>query len=149
MAIGISMETEKEDLTLLGVKDAVTALEKGVCSSESLIESCLAKIKSNNGKINGFIHVEVEQATRDALESDNRRKNGTLLSPLDGVPLAVKDNIDILGQPTTNGLGIRWMPSKDAAIVRLLRNKGMILLGKTNMHEAALGATTDNPHYGK
>ena len=51
MAIGISMETEKEDLTLLGVKDAVTALEKGVCSSESLIESCLAKIKSNNGKI--------------------------------------------------------------------------------------------------
>ena len=98
------METKKEDLTLLGVKDAVTALKKGVCSSERLIESCLAKIKSNNGKMNGFIHVETEQATRDALQSDNRRKNGTLLSPLDGVPLAVKDNIDILGQPTTNGL---------------------------------------------
>ena len=143
------METNKEDLTLLGVKDAVTALEKGVCSSETFIESCLAKIKSNNGKINGFIHIETEQATRDALQSDNRRKNGTLLSPLDGVPLAVKDNIDILGQPTTNGLGMHWIPSKDAAIVKLLRNKGMVFLGKTNMHEAALGATTDNPHHGK
>ena len=143
------METKKEDLTLLGVKDAVTALKKGVCSSERLIESCLAKIKSNNGKMNGFIHVETEQATRDALQSDNRRKNGTLLSPLDGVPLAVKDNIDILGQPTTNGLGMHWIPSKDAAIVKLLRNKGMVFLGKTNMHEAALGATTDNPHHGK
>jgi len=143
------METEKEDLTLLGIKDAVFALEKGVCSSERLIESCLAKIKSNNGKINGFIHVEAEQATRDALQSDNRRKNGTLLSPLDGVPLAVKDNIDISGQPTTNGLGMHWIPSKDAAIVKLLRNKGMVFLGKTNMHEAALGATTDNPHHGK
>ena len=52
------METKKEDLTLLGVKDAIAALEKGVCSSETFIESCLAKIKSNNGKLNGFIHVE-------------------------------------------------------------------------------------------
>ena len=143
------MESKKEDLTLLGVKDAIAALEKGVCSSETFIESCLAKIKSNNGKLNGFIHVEAEQAARDALQSDNRRKNGTLLSPLDGVPLAVKDNIDILGQPTTNGLGMHWIPSEDAAVVKLLRNKGMIFLGKTNMHEAALGATTDNPHHGK
>ena len=143
------MASKKEDLTLLGVKDAIAALEKGVCSSETFIESCLAKIKSNNGKLNGFIHVEAEQAARDALQSDNRRKNGTLLSPLDGVPLAVKDNIDILGQPTTNGLGMHWIPSEDAAVVKLLRNKGMIFLGKTNMHEAALGATTDNPHHGK
>ena len=60
------METKKEDLTLLGVKDAVTALKKGVCSSERLIESCLTKIKSNNDKMNGFIHVETQQATRDA-----------------------------------------------------------------------------------
>ena len=140
------MKTEEEDLTLLSVKDAVTALERGVCSSERLIESCLAKIKTNNGKINSFIHVEAEQATSDAVQSDNRRKNGTLLSPLDGVPLAVKDNIDILGQPTTNGLGIRWMPSKDAAIVRLLRNKGMILLGKTNMHEAFLTHKLSSSH---
>ena len=140
------MEIKKEDLTLLGVKDAAAALEKGVCSSQSLIESCLAKMKSKNKEINGFIHVDTEQAARAALLSDTRRQNGTLLSPLDGVPLAVKDNIDILGQPTTNGLGMHWMPSEDAAIVKFLRNKGMIFLGKTNMHEAALGATTDNPH---
>ena len=143
------MEIKKEDLTLLGVKDAAAALEKGVCSSQRLIESCLLKIKSKNEEINGFIHVETEQSARDALLSDTRRKNGTLLSPLDGVPLAVKDNIDVLGQPTTNGLGMHWMPSEDAAIVKFLRNKGMIFLGKTNMHEAALGATTDNPHHGK
>ena len=70
--------------------------------------------------------------------------------PLWGIPFAVKDNIDVAGMPTTAGMATRSdrIAMQDAFVVRRLRAAGMVLLGKTNMHEAALGATNANPHYG-
>jgi aspartyl-tRNA(Asn)/glutamyl-tRNA(Gln) amidotransferase subunit A len=70
--------------------------------------------------------------------------------PLDGLLVALKDNIDVAGLPTTNGLGAAaaHVAEHDATVVDRLRRAGAILIGKLNMHEAALGATSDNPHHG-
>ena len=72
------------------------------------------------------------------------------LGPLDGIPVALKDNIDIAGLPTSNGLGgLAPTATHDAEVSRRLRRAGAVVLGKLNMHEAALGGTTDNPHHGR
>ena len=143
------MKSTIEDPTNLGVNAASVALNSGDISSTELIEASLTKIEKYGRGLNAFIHVESESSRKDASASDDRRQRGALLSPLDGIPIAIKDNIDIAGQPTTNGLGTRWFPVDDASVISMLRDKGMVFLGKTNMHEAALGATTNNPHYGQ
>jgi Asp-tRNA(Asn)/Glu-tRNA(Gln) amidotransferase A subunit family amidase len=61
----------------------------------------------------------------------------------------VKDNIDVAGLPTTNGLGTSWLAGEDAVAVAALRTRGLIPLGKVGLHEGALGTTTDNPHHGR
>ena len=73
------------------------------------------------------------------------------LSPIDGIPIAVKDNIDVAGVPTTNGFGGARHPvaTADAEVIRRLRAAGAVILGKLNMQEGALGAVNDNPHHGR
>ncbi len=80
--------------------------------------------------------------------ADRRRRDG-VIGRLDGIPLALKDNFDMAGWPTRAGLPGRGKPvAEDAHVVARLRASGAMLLGKTNMDEGALGATTDNPHFG-
>ncbi|MDG2287029.1 MAG: amidase family protein, partial [Alphaproteobacteria bacterium] len=131
----------------LGIFEAARALAAGALTSRTLVEACLDRI--DDEPFHAFIHVAADNALEEAVRSDVRRRDGGLMSPLDGVPIALKDNIDVIGQPTTNGLGTSWMPSRDADVVTLLRERGLVLIGKTNMHEGALGATTDNPHHGR
>ena len=137
------------NVSRLSLADASKALASGDCSSGELVQSCLNKIQLNEDEINAFTNVNGCEALEEARISDSRRKSGSALSELDGIPIAVKDNIDVIRQPTTNGLNMSWFPKKDAYLIRRLRSMGLIILGKTNMHEAALGATTDNPHHGK
>jgi aspartyl-tRNA(Asn)/glutamyl-tRNA(Gln) amidotransferase subunit A len=133
----------------LGVAEAARALATGATTSRTLVEACLERINEANPALNAFIHVASDRAIEEADQSDARRRDGSPMSPLDGVPIALKDNIDIVGQPTTNGLGTSWMPNRDAGVVSLLRERGLVFVGKANMHEGALGATTDNPHHGR
>jgi aspartyl-tRNA(Asn)/glutamyl-tRNA(Gln) amidotransferase subunit A len=135
--------------TDLGITGAARALASGALTSRALVEACLERVAAENSVLNAFIHVASDMALEEASGSDARRREGSAMSPLDGVPIALKDNIDVVGQPTTNGLGISWMPNSDAGVVTLLRERGLVLLGKANMHEGALGATTDNPHHGR
>ncbi|MSO90298.1 MAG: amidase [Acetobacteraceae bacterium] len=133
-----------------GVCEAVAALEVGDVSALELTSTCLDRIEGPRGRaLNAFIHVAANDALAAAAASDGRRTAGKPLSRLDGVPIAIKDNIDAQGMPTTNGLGTCWMPMTDASVVQRLHDAGMVILGKLNMHEAALGATTDNPHHGR
>ena len=127
------------------------ALSSGVCTSLELTHTLLKRIHARNPVLNAYLHIDDEGALRDAAKSDARRKHGKLLGPLDGLSLAVKDNIDVLGMPTTAGMATRRarMASKDSFVVRQLRQEGMLVIGKLNMHEAALGATNDNPHFGR
>jgi len=145
----MSEKTKTNNLTHLSVRETMGVLSSGNISSVEIVEACIEKITLDDENINAFTYLAREFALQSAKESDSRRRKGELLSGLDGIPIAFKDNIDVQGQPTTNGLGTNWMPQTDAAIVQDFRSKGMILIGKTNMHEAALGATTDNPHHGK
>ncbi|WEN14931.1 amidase [Rhodanobacter sp. AS-Z3] len=86
---------------------------------------------------------------QDQAELADRRRRDGVIGRLDGIPLAVKDNFDIAGWPTRVGLPARGKPvHDDAHVVARLRASGALLLGKTNMDEGALGATTDNPHFG-
>ena len=132
----------------LGVQEAASALANRQVSARELTENCLGRINSAHGQdLNAFIHVADDLARQQGIASDERRASGKLLSDLDGVPIAVKDNIDVRGMPTTNGLATHWTPVADAPVIQQLRAAGMIILGKLNMHEGALGATTDNPHH--
>lgn len=133
----------------LGIADAARGLASGALTSRILVEACLDRIEAENPTLKAFIHVAYDMALEEANRSDDRRREGSPMSPLDGVPIALKDNIDVIGQPTTNGLGVSWMPRRDAGVVTLLRERGLVLVGKANMHEGALGATTDNPHHGR
>ncbi|MBH68098.1 MAG: amidase [Rhodospirillaceae bacterium] len=145
----MSKQLKSVDFTNFSVVDAVNALASGELSSSDLVTACLKKITTDDRRVNAFVHVASDCALVQAQESDNRRKTGKSLSSVDGIPIALKDNIDVKGQPTTNGLGTKWIPETDAKVVAELRARGMVFIGKTNMHEAALGATTNNPHYGK
>jgi len=145
----LSVPTFDRNPADLGISECARLLACGELNSRALVDACLQRIGGEGKMLNAFIHVDGDMARAEADLSDLRRAECSPLSPLDGVPIALKDNIDVIGLPTTNGLGTSWMPSQDAGVVTLLRERGIVLIGKTNMHEGALGATTDNPHHGR
>lgn len=97
-----------------------------------------------------FIAQDREDLLAQAAASSERYRRGAPLGPLDGVPVAVKDEIPQVPYPTTSGTGMKGLPraSRDAALITRLREAGALLIGKTNMHEVGLGTTGVNPHHG-
>ena len=138
------------DIVALGVAGLAQALDAGETTSASATDTYLNRIDDQNDALNAFITVMADAARKDADASDKRRADGKALGPLDGVPIALKDNIDVAGVPTTGGVDVyrRSIPEQDADVVRRLREAGAVILGKLNMHEAAHGATTANEAFG-
>ncbi len=126
------------------------ALVAGEFSAREFTEATLERIETLNGALNAFTAVTAEQALAAADESDVRRERGASIGPLDGVPLALKDNIDLQGTPTTAGMETRRgaIANEDAVVTARLRAAGAVLLGKLNMEAAAMGAVTNNPDFG-
>ena len=124
-------------------------LKRGEVSALELTDAILDRIDGRR-ELGAYISVTAEQARDAAREADERRARGDRLGPLDGIPLALKDNIDVTGVPATAGAA--WfrnrVPRRDAVVARRLRAAGAVIVGKTNMHELAYGATNDNPHFG-
>ena len=138
------------DLTTLDITDAAAGLAAGDFSAGGLLDAYLARIDRYENGLNCFITLLIDQARVQARAADQRRANGhDRLSTLDGIPIALKDNMDLAGVPTTNGMAKLRTPARDAAAVERLRRGGAVIMGKLNMHEGALGATTDNPHHGR
>lgn len=140
------------DLLMRPATELGRMLASGELTSETLVGQTLAAIDARDGEINSYISIQRETALAQARESDARRKAGAPLSAIDGLTVAVKDNIDVAGAVTTGGLAIPQSAepaAEDAFCVAKLRAAGAVLIGKLNMHEAALGATNDNPHHGK
>jgi aspartyl-tRNA(Asn)/glutamyl-tRNA(Gln) amidotransferase subunit A len=101
-----------------------------------------------NARLNAFVAIDAAGAETQARESDARREQGKAIGRLDGVPVAIKDNIDVAGLPTQAGMpGVRAPATRDAAVVERLRGAGAVLLGKTGMDEGP-GADGSNPHFG-
>lgn len=134
----------------LGVVALREAFRAGRVSVVAATAHYLARIERFDPVLKAFTHVDAAGARAAAEASAARFEAGTP-GPLEGVPIAVKANIDVRGLPVTGGIAAlreRIAPA-DAEVIERLRAAGAVLLGMLNLHEAALGATTDNAAYGQ
>ena len=129
--------------------DLVTQLASGGLTSVALTERCLSAIAERDDRIGAFLHVDREDALRQAAAIDDRRKQGETLGPLAGIPIAVKDVLCQEGQPTTCASRMleKFVPPYDAHAITKLRDAGAVLLGRTNMDEFAMGSSCENSAY--
>ncbi len=119
-------------------------------SATEVATECLRRIEATDAELHAFIAVDGERVLEAAAAADARRAAGGDLPPLLGVPIAIKDNLATADLPTTGGTRLLrdYRPTEDADVVRAIKAAGAIVLGKTNLHEAAFGITSKNPHYG-
>ncbi len=125
------------------LNEAAAALAQRTISSEELTKLCLARIAKLDHALNSFITLDADSALNQARESDRRRNAGRASSHLDGIPLALKDNIDTAGVQTTAAAKVfkDRIPSDDAEVTRRLKAAGVVLLGKLNLDEMAFAGT--------
>ncbi|MDX6617287.1 MAG: amidase [Solirubrobacterales bacterium] len=136
------------DLAFAGVARQAELIRSGEISSRELIELYLGRIERINPRINAFTAVFSEAALEEAELADARRGRGEQ-APLLGVPIAIKDNIDIAGYVTSFGTGCYDEPaSEDAALVQRLRGAGAVIIGKTTLPELAIVGFTETPTWG-
>lgn len=125
-------------------------LRGGEISCKELLEESLAAIERDNQRLNAFAEVTEELARSQAEVLDEELATGSYRGPLHGIPVSVKDIIDVAGVPTRAGsAAYDVLPEEDAPSVSLLKQAGAVLLGKAATHEFALGVTTPqsrNPH---
>ncbi len=138
------------DLTHLTVAEAASLIREGELSPIDLVEAALERIKALEPHLNAFITVMGEQALATAKVLAQEAALGHFRGPLHGIPVGLKDLFFTKGVPTTAGspLLADHIPEEDATVVARLRQAGAVIVGKLNLHEFALGATSNNPHYG-
>jgi aspartyl-tRNA(Asn)/glutamyl-tRNA(Gln) amidotransferase subunit A len=133
----------QDDLTALTLKDASGMIAAGKVTPTQLTMACLERIRIYNPKLDTFITVLREQALAQAKVLDEEQKAGKLRSPLHGIPIGVKDNMETAGTRTTSGSAVLddHVPTQNAEVVRRLIAAGAVLIGKTNMSEFAGGVS--------
>jgi aspartyl-tRNA(Asn)/glutamyl-tRNA(Gln) amidotransferase subunit A len=138
------------DLAALTLAQASALLRRRDVSPVELTEACLARIERHDRALNAFITITRERALATAREMETELRRGRTRGPLHGVPIALKDNIDTGGVLTTAASGVfkDRIPTEDAEVVVRLKRAGVILLGKLNLHEFALGGTSAVTYYG-
>jgi aspartyl-tRNA(Asn)/glutamyl-tRNA(Gln) amidotransferase subunit A len=130
------------------ITETAPLIKTGALSPVDLVRSCLARIDARP-ELNAFITVMRDQALKDAEQAVTALSAGRWLGPLHGIPVSVKDLVDVAGTPTTSGSNVpARVPHTDAPIVRQLRAAGAIVIGKTNLHEFAFGTTSDETAFG-
>jgi aspartyl-tRNA(Asn)/glutamyl-tRNA(Gln) amidotransferase subunit A len=132
------------------IAELVRAVAAHVITAEAVVERCLAAIAERDPSINAFITVMAESARVRARELDREIAAGKPPRLLHGVPVSLKDLIDVRGIGTTAASRVRQavVASTDAPVVTRLRDAGAVIIGKTNLHEFALGTTNEESAYG-
>ena len=139
------------DLTRLTAAALADAISTGQASAEEVARAHLDRIEAVDGAVHAFLHVSTESALEQARAVDRARALGDApVSGLAGVPLALKDIVVQAGVPATAGSKILegWIPPYDATVTRRLLEAGVVILGKTNLDEFAMGSSTENSAYG-
>jgi aspartyl-tRNA(Asn)/glutamyl-tRNA(Gln) amidotransferase subunit A len=119
-------------------------------SAAERLEASLAALAENRSLTNAFIYAEPVAARAAARAVDEERRRGVDRGPLHGMPVSIKDLIDIAGQLTTAASNVRkgHLAVRDATVIQRLREAGAVILGKTNLHEFALGTTSEESAFG-
>lgn len=137
------------DITNMDITAISDALDKKIITSENLIKIYLERIEKYNDKYNALITVN-DNAISEAQKLDEERSNGNVRSILHGIPIIVKDNIDALNMPTTDGsknLSDNY-PIKDAEAIKKLKDAGAIIIAKSNMSKYAFYASSSTSDFG-
>jgi aspartyl-tRNA(Asn)/glutamyl-tRNA(Gln) amidotransferase subunit A len=139
-----------DPLAGLSLADVSERIRTRAVSPVELVNACLARIDIYNPKLNAFITVARDAALADAKTLEAEQRAGKLRSPLHGIPIALKDNIDTAGMRTTAASAVfdDRMPNEDAEVTRRLKAAGAIVIGKANLHEFAMGGTSATSYYG-
>jgi aspartyl-tRNA(Asn)/glutamyl-tRNA(Gln) amidotransferase subunit A len=138
------------ELTRMTAAELAAVIAAGEVSAVEVTEAHLGRIEQVDPQVHAFLHVSADGARAAARAVDQRRAAGAALGPLAGVPLALKDLFTTEDMPTTCGSRIldSWRPPYDATITRRLREAGVVVLGKANMDEFAMGSSTENSAFG-
>ncbi|MCW5888212.1 MAG: Asp-tRNA(Asn)/Glu-tRNA(Gln) amidotransferase subunit GatA [Anaerolineales bacterium] len=138
----------------LSATAALAGLRAGDFSSEELTRAYLERIAHHNARLNAYLYVAAESALQAAADADRQyaaaRRTGATTPPLLGLPIAVKDVLAVAGMPATCGSRMleQFVPSYTATSVQRLLDAGVVILGKTNTDEFAMGSSTENSAYG-
>jgi aspartyl-tRNA(Asn)/glutamyl-tRNA(Gln) amidotransferase subunit A len=135
---------------MMTIEEFGRRLRAGDITAEQTTDECLRRIEADNPRLNAFILVMADEARRQAREADRELAAGRDRGPLHGVPISVKDLIDVRGVATTAASRVRegHVAEFDAPAIAHLRKAGAIFVGKTNLHEFAFGTTSDESAFG-
>jgi aspartyl-tRNA(Asn)/glutamyl-tRNA(Gln) amidotransferase subunit A len=135
---------------MMSLVEMSAALAAGTVTARALVEESLSRIDALDRDIHAFTYVATEMALREADASDARRGGNAARGPMDGIPIAVKDNLYVAGMPASWG-SRAWqffVPTEDDIAVERLRAAGSVIVGKTNTPEFAMSFTTSNDLFG-
>jgi amidase len=138
-----------DDAVLAPATELVERMRGGSLSPVELLDAVLERIERHNGTLNAYVLVLAEQARAQARDSEERIRRGEA-RPLEGLPVAIKDNVHLAGTPMTLASeAVKAAPSPvDSYVVRRLRDAGAVLVGKTNLPELGTVPTTENRRFG-
>jgi aspartyl-tRNA(Asn)/glutamyl-tRNA(Gln) amidotransferase subunit A len=138
------------ELAFATIAELSALLARRTISPVEITNLFLERIEKYNPTLNAYLTITRDAALAGARESEKRIQQKRSRSPLEGIPIALKDNIWTRGIRTTAGSKFLtdFVPENDATVVTNLYRAGAVLLGKTNLHEFAYGISTNNPHYG-
>ncbi|HAK57062.1 MAG TPA: Asp-tRNA(Asn)/Glu-tRNA(Gln) amidotransferase GatCAB subunit A [Acidobacteria bacterium] len=147
---GRGVAVNSQPLRLRTIGDVAPDVASGAVSASALTEACLGRIAERDGDLNAFIAIDADGARAAAQAADGEIAAGRYRGPLHGIPISLKDLIDVAGSPTTAASNVRprTPAADDAPVVATLRAAGAIVLGKCNLHEFAFGTTSEDSAFG-